>query len=64
MEAFANQKLYQFVEKLEENGVIILDKNVMIDKKKKNIVFMGIVNAREQIGINIPMEEVWEYESE
>jgi len=64
METFANQKLYQFVEKLEENGVIILDKNVMIDKKDKNIVFMGIVNAREQIGINIPMEEVWEYESE
>ena len=61
---YANQKLYQFTENLKRNGVIILDKNVMIDKKEKNIVFMGFINAREQIGINIPVEEVWEYESE
>ena len=64
LEVYANQELYEFIEKLEENGVIILDKNVMIDKKENNIVFMGFINAREQIGINIPVEEVWENESE
>ncbi len=60
----ANQKLSHFIEKLEENGVIILDKNVIIDKREKSIVFIGEVKAREQIGINIPAEEVWEYEFE
>jgi len=60
----ANQKMYHYIEKLEENGVIILDKNVMIDKKKKNIVFVGEIKAREQIGINIPVEEVRENEFE
>ena len=64
LEFLANQKMYQFLEKLQENGVIILDKNVMIDKKEKNIVFIGEVKVREQIGINIPAEEVWEYEFE
>jgi len=60
----ANQKMLQFIRNLEENGVIILDKNVMIDKKDKNMVFISNIKAREQIGINIPVEEVWEYESE
>lgn len=60
----ANLKLHQFLRKLEENGVIILDKNVMIDKKAKNIVFLGLVEAREQIGINIPVEETRKNESE
>ena len=64
LESIAYQKLYQYIEILQENGVIILDKNVMIDKKEKNIVFKGYIKAREQIGINIPVEEVWEYESE
>lgn len=60
----SNYKLLQFVSKLEENGVIILDKNVMIDKKDKTLTFIGNIKAREQIGINIPVEEVREYESE
>ncbi len=64
LEFIANHKLTQFIEKLEENGVIILDKNVMIDKKEKNIVFLGEIRAREQIGINIPVEEVREHEFE
>ena len=64
LEFIANQKINRFIEKIEENGVIILNKNVMIDKKEKNIVFIGEVKAREQIGINIPAEEVWEYEFE
>lgn len=50
----ADLKFRRFVENLEQNGVIILNKNVMIDKKEKNIVFLGNAKAREQIGINIP----------
>ncbi len=60
----ANEKINHFIEKLDENGVIILDKNVMIDKKEKYIVFTGKIKAREQIGINIPVEEIKENELE
>ena len=60
----ANHKLALFIEKLEQNGVIILDKNVMIEKKENDIMFSGIILTREQFGINIPVEEIWEYELE
>ena len=60
----ATQKIEPFLEKLEENGVIILDKNVMIDKKEKNIVFIGEITTIEQFGINIPVEEQLDYEFE
>ena len=53
----ANKKLDPIIEKIEENGVIILDKNVMIDKEGKNIVFIGKIQTREQLGINILAEE-------
>ena len=62
--AIAEWKLNEFVEKLEQNGVIILDKNVKIDRIENRLVFSGEIKAREQIGINIPVEEVWEYEFE
>ena len=61
---YANQKISHILKKIEENGVIILDKNVMIDKEEKNIVFIGEITTREQIGINIPVEEQIEYEFE
>ena len=61
---FSELRMNQLVRNLEENGVIILDKNVMIDKKEKNIVFITTIEGREQIGINIPVEEVREYEFE
>ena len=61
---YANQKMNQIIKKLEENGVIILDKNVMIDKEEKNIVFIGEVITREQFGINILVEEQIDYEFE
>ncbi len=60
----ANQKISHYIENLEENGVIILEKNVMIDKNEKNIMFIGKILVREQIGINIPAEEKLEYELE
>ncbi len=60
----ANQKLQPFIKKLEENGVIILDKNVMIDKEGKNIVLIGEITTIEQFGINIPAEEQLDYEFE
>ncbi len=59
-----NHKLASIIEKMEENGVIILNKDVMIEKNDKNICFRAKLYAREQIGINIPAEEVWENEFE
>ena len=52
-----NKKLDAIIEKIQENGVIILDKNVMIESDEKNIVILVEINAREQIGINILAEE-------
>ena len=57
-------KMNRFLENLEENGVIILDKSVMIDKNEKSIAFRGNILTREEIGINIRVEEVTEYELE
>lgn len=62
--SIANHKICSYIEKLQENGVIILNKNVMIDKKDNMIAIIGRVYAREQIGKNIPVEEVGEYEFE
>lgn len=50
-------KINHFLENLEENGVIILDKNVMIEKNEKNIAIIGNIIIREEIGINILVEE-------
>jgi len=61
---YANQKINHILKNLEENGVIILDKNVMIDKEEKNIVFISEFYTREQIGITIPVEDQIEYEFE
>ena len=36
----------------------------MIEKEEKNIVFIGEIRTREQIGINISVEEQKEYEFE
>ena len=62
--SIANKKINTFLSKFEENGVIILDKNVMIDKKEKNIVFIAQIKTRERIGKTIPAEELLEYEFE
>lgn len=64
LQRIAYQKLAPILEKLEQNGVIILDKNVMINKNEQNISFLATIYAREQIGINIPAEEVRENELE
>lgn len=60
----ANKKMHQFIEKLEQNGVIILNKNVKIEKKEKSIIFSGTIDAREKIGTNILVEEILENEFE
>lgn len=60
----ANQKIQPFLQNLEENGVIILDKNVMIDKEEKNIMFIAEITTIEQFGINILAEEQLDYEFE
>lgn len=58
----ANKKMNVILEKIAENGVIILDKSVMIDKDENNIVFIGEYETREQLGINILAEEYIENE--
>lgn len=60
----ANKKMNYIIDKLEQNGVIILDKNVMINVSENNISFTGKIWAREEIGINIPVEETLENEFE
>jgi len=58
------EKVEAITDKLTENEVIILDKDVKIKKKEKKISFLVRIYAREQIGINIPAEEVRENEFE
>ena len=55
--SIGNQKLYQFISFFEENGVIILEKNVMIESKEKGYVFHGYIIGMEEIGIHRPVEE-------
>ena len=58
------EKVKAITDKLTENEVIILDKDVKIEKKEKKISFLVRIYAREQIGINIPAEEIRENEFE
>lgn len=62
--ALAEKKLSPKLLELEENGVIILDKNVMIYKEEQRIFFVATIYAREEIGMNIPVEELEENEPE
>ena len=57
-------KLDTYLNQLCSQGVIILDIDGMIDSKEKYICFKAKIYAREQIGINIPVEEVIENEFE
>lgn len=57
-------KLQTFLDNLEAHEVIILDTVGMLEYKEKNICFYAKIYAREQIGINIPVEEVLENEFE
>ena len=59
-----NQKADFVIKQLEENGSLILDKEIRIDKEEQSISFLVTLYASEQIGINIPAEEVRENEFE
>lgn len=50
-------KFHQFLENLEKNGVKILAKRVMIEQNENYIFIKGSIRAREEIGMNIPVEE-------
>jgi hypothetical protein len=52
------------LQKLEDNEIIILDSKVNLEKREKYVCFRVKIYAREQIGINIPVEEVVENEFE
>ena len=58
------RKLRPWLEKLHSQEVIISDINGMLVYKEKSICFHAKIYAREQIGINIPVEEVLENEFE
>lgn len=60
----AEKKFDNYIKKMQENGVIILNKNVIIDRRERNILFLADISAREQIGINIPVEDIRENELE
>jgi len=57
-------KLNAILDRMQENGVIILNYELKIEKNEKNICFRAKIYAREQIGINTPAEEVAENEFE
>ena len=59
-----NNKLTPIIEKLEENGCEILENNLSLEKDEKSICFYIKMLVREQIGINIPAEEVEKNEFE
>lgn len=56
------QKSIVLEEKLKQSDVTILDKEIIIQKEDKKINFLVTIYAREQIGVNIPVEEVLENE--
>ena len=58
------QKTTSYIKKLEDADVFILDQNVIVQKEERNICFLVTIYAREQIGINIPVEDVLKHESE
>lgn len=60
----AYQKLEPILSKLSEQDIILLDKNIILEKDDKNIRFQVKLYTRERIGIKIPAEEVREDEFE
>ncbi len=57
IKALAEQKICHFLENLEENGVIILSKRVMIERQEHGLIIHLFVTAQEEIGITLPVEE-------
>ena len=60
----SNRKLEAFIHKIESKGSVILKKEINIEKSDRKLCFLAKIYAREQIGINIPAEEVRENEFE
>jgi similar to stage IV sporulation protein len=52
------EKLRYYLELLENNGAVILDTKVIIEKNEKSVVYRGKIYAREEIGTNILVEEL------
>lgn len=61
---FGSHKLSFYIELLEEKGIEILNKDISIHKNEKSICFRAKINAREQIGTSVLVEEVFENEFE
>lgn len=53
----ANIKMHQIFSIFEENGVIIMKKNVMIESKEKSITIYAQLTGQSAMGVHIPVEE-------
>lgn len=52
-----NQKIYQIISFFEENGVIIMKKNVMIESNENSMTIYAHITGRSLMGVHIPVEE-------
>ena len=52
-----SQKFFDFLEELEENGVLIISKNVIMEKKGEIYYMHGTIQTCEEIGKKVPAEE-------
>ncbi len=59
-----NRKMSQIISFFEENGVIIMKKNVMIGNKDKSMSIYAHITGRSLMGVHIPVEEQIIHESE
>ena len=60
----ANQKKNQIISFFEENGVIIIEKDVMIERKEKSVTIKVYVTGQSLMGLHVPVEETRLNESE
>lgn len=52
-----SQKFFDFLEELEENGVLIISKNVIMERKGEIYYMHGTVQTCEEIGKKVPASE-------
>lgn len=62
--SLANPKKNQIISFFEENGVIIIEKDVMIERKEKDVTIYVYVTGQSLMGIHVPVEETKLHESE
>ena len=59
-----NRKAQSILNRMQEHGIVVLDKTITLEKDENSICFLINIKAQEQIGINIPVEEIEKNEFE